>query len=320
MDFCKNSIMSLSQEIEITEMIKAKAFELGFDLCGVAPVRKLEEHEPVFQKWVSEGMNGQMSYLARDTEKRTDPSLIFPGAKSVIVTGLNYYTDKRQEVRGVPLISKYAYGDDYHDVIINKLDKILDFIVSKIPNVKGKSCVDSSPILEKAWAREAGLGLAGRHSVIINREIGSFFFIGILLVNTELEYDNPFSGDYCTGCRICIESCPTEAINENRTIDTRKCISYYTIEHKGEIPENITVKMGNRIFGCDICQDVCPWNRKAKQHKITEFDLSPVFSRMKTDDWMSLTEEQFNLIFKRSSVKRRKYVTVMQNLKVIRKA
>ena len=309
--------MSPSPESEITDMIKAKAFELGFDLCGVAPVRKLEEHGPVIRNWVSGGMNGQMSYLGRDIEKRTDPSLVFPGAKSVIVTGLNYYTEKKQEGSGVPLISKYAYGDDYHDVIVNRLDKILDFIISKNPGVKGKSYVDSSPILEKAWAREAGLGWPGRHSVLINKEIGSFFFIGILLVDTELLYDYPFSGDYCENCRICIESCPTEAINENRTIDTRKCISYYTIEHKGEIPENITGKMGNRVFGCDICQDVCPWNKKAKQHNITEFDLSSVIEHMKTEDWLSMTEEHFNLIFKRSPVKRRKYGIFMHNLKAI---
>jgi epoxyqueuosine reductase len=297
-------------------MIKSKAFELGFDLCGVAPVRKLEEHIPVIRNWVSDGMNGQMSYLGRDIEKRTDPSLLFPGAKSVIVTGLNYFTNKKQG-HGVPLISKYAYGADYHDVVTKKLEKLLKFILSKNPEVKGKSYVDSSPILEKAWAMEAGLGWPGRHSVIINKEFGSFFFIGILLVDKELLYDNPFSGDYCENCRICIESCPTVAINENRTIDSRKCISYYTIEHKGEIPENITGKMENRVFGCDICQDVCPWNNRAKQHKVSGFDLSPDIERMEIDDWLCLTEDQFNLIFERSPVKRRKYRIFMHNLKAI---
>jgi epoxyqueuosine reductase len=156
--------------------------------------------------------------------------------------------------------------------------------------------------------------------VIINKEFGSFFFIGILLVDKELLYDNPFSGDYCENCRICIESCPTVAINENRTIDSRKCISYYTIEHKGEIPENITGKMGKRVFGCDICQDVCPWNKKAKQHSISEFDLSPGIAQMETDDWLNLTEDQFNLIFERSPIKRRKYGKFMHIIKTIFKA
>jgi epoxyqueuosine reductase len=314
LDFFKNPLMSNAGKKELTDAVKAMAFRQGFDLCGIAPVRNLKEHIPLLKKWCELGMNGQMSYLGRDIERRSDPSYILPGAKSVIVTGLNYYTGKDQKGKGVPIISKYAYGEDYHDIVSVKLDRILEYIISMEKNVVGRSFVDSSPILEKAWAREAGIGWQGRHSVIINNEIGSFFFIGVLLVDIDLEYDTPLIGDQCGECRLCIDTCPTSAINEDRTIDARKCISYLTVEHKGKINENLAEKLGNRVFGCDYCQEVCPWNVDVKQHNIQEFEISLQLEMMTADDWKKLTEEEFNHIFEKSTIRRRKYERFMQNM------
>lgn len=307
--------MSSAREMVLTKQIRGKASELGFDLFGVAPVRKLEEHEPVLRNWCSAGMNGEMAYLERDLEKRIDPSLLFHSAKSVIVTGLNYYTGKKQRGEGAPVISRYAYGADYHDVIIKKLDNILDFIRINEPSVNGKPFVDSAPILEKAWAREAGLGWPGRHSVLINREIGSFFFIGVLLVDITLEYDKPFTGDHCGECRLCIESCPTNAINENRTIDACRCIAYLTIENRGPVPEELAGKMDGKVFGCDKCQEVCPWNKNAKPHNIPEFNLSSELENMTREEWLSMTPELFNKLFRKSPVSRAKFEGAMKNIK-----
>lgn len=306
--------MNSGREKVLTNLIKEKAFELGFDLCGVAPARKLEEHESVLRDWCNSGMSGEMTYLGRSLEKRTDPSILMPGAKSVLVFGLNYYTNKRQGGNGVPIISRYAYGTDYHDVIINKLGHILNFISSNEEVVNGKAFVDSAPILEKAWAKEAGLGWPGRHSVLINREIGSFFFIGVLLVDIELEYDKPFSGDLCGECHLCIESCPTKAINENRTIDARKCIAYLTIESKSVVPEDLAGKMEGRVFGCDKCQEVCQWNKHAKSHKIPEFELPAELDMMTAEHWKNLSGEDFKKLFKKSAIKRRTYLRFMQNV------
>ena len=306
--------MTSAREQELTKLIRRKAFEIGFDLIGIAPFRKLEEHIPVLRNWISEGMNGEMSYLGRNFERRTDPSLLFPGTRSVIVTGLNYYTGKKQRGEGVPILSKYAYGADYHDVIIKKLNLILDFITRNEPPVNGKAFVDAAPILEKAWAREAGLGWPGRHSVIINRKIGSFFFIGILLVDITLEYDKPFTGDHCGECRLCIESCPTNAINEDHTIDARRCIAYLTIESRGPVAENFAGITGRRVFGCDKCQEVCPWNKKAKNHNTTDFELSAELEKMTAENWKNLSMEDFKRIFRNSAIGRRTYKIFMQNV------
>ncbi len=306
--------MVSAREKELTKLIREQAFEVGFDLFGIAPWRNLKEHITVLKNWVSSGMNGDMVYLGRDPEKRTDPSHLMPGARSVIVTGLNYYARKKPEENGLPVISRYAYGADYHDVIIGRLNHILNFIKSNEPQVYGKAFVDSAPILEKAWAREAGLGWPGRHSIIINGEIGSFFFIGVLLVNIALDYDKPFTGDYCGECRLCIESCPTSAINENRTIDARRCISYLTVEHRGDLPDGLAAKFEGRVFGCDKCQEVCPWNKNAKYHSTPEFELSAEVEQMTVGDWKNLSREDFTRIFKKSAIKRRTYNIFMQNV------
>lgn len=233
------------------------------------------------------------------------------------MTGLNYYTEEKQTEKNVPILSRYAYGANYHDVIKKKLDLILNLIRNANPGTDGRSIVDSAPALEKAWAVEAGLGWQGRHSIVINREIGSFFFIGIIVLNIELEYDKPDKNNYCGNCRLCIESCPTGAINENGTIDARKCIANLTIENRGPIPEEIIPKIEGRIYGCDKCQEVCPWNKNAKTNNTPEFDISPELQKLTRNEWLSLSQDQFNMLFKKSSLKRTKYEVFMRNLKAI---
>jgi epoxyqueuosine reductase len=306
--------MKTYKDKTLSELIKQKASELGFDLCGIAPSRPLIEREKILSDWCSSGMNAGMSYLSRDIFKRLDPQFLVPEAKSLIVTGLGYYTDNMQSEPGVPIISRYAYGHSYQDVIKKKLYKLLAFIKSIRSETEGRPFSDSAPLLEKAWAREAGLGWQGKHSVVINKEIGSFFFIGALVINIELNYDEPHKMDYCGNCRLCIEQCPTGAINEDRTIDARKCIANLTIEDRGPIPEDIIPKIGRRVYGCDLCQEVCPWNRNAKPHRTPEFDLSEEIQKMSAVDWINLTREQFDRLFKDSPVERRKYEPFMRNI------
>jgi epoxyqueuosine reductase len=297
-----------------SSLIKEKALELGFDLCGIAVSKKLKEKKSILNNWCLSGMNGEMSYLGRNIDKRIDPSLLFPGAKSVIVTGLNYYTESKQGGNGVPVVSRYAYGTNYHDVISGKLDKLLDYIKGISPESDGQVFVDSAPILEKAWAQEAGLGWQGRHSILINKEIGSFFFLGIIVLNTGLDCDEVFKEDPCSSCRLCIDSCPTGAINENRTIDVRKCIAYITIESKAPAPDEIVSELEGRVFGCDRCQEACPWNKKARLHNNPEFEISHELKEMTATDWQNLTEVQYNRIFKKSPIARRKYKLFMRNV------
>ena len=306
--------MTTITDTKLSSLIKEKATELGFDLCGIAASKKLIDKESVLSNWCLSGMNGEMSYLGRNIDKRIDPALLFPGAKSVIVTGLNYFSEKKQGGNGVPVVSRYAYGINYHDVIVGKLNKLLNYIKGISPESEGHEFVDSAPILEKAWAQEAGLGWQGRHSILINKEIGSFFFLGIIVLNIKLDYDEAFNEDPCFSCRLCIDSCPTGAINENRTIDVRKCISYVTIESKVPAPREIVSDLGGRVFGCDRCQEVCPWNMKARPHNTPEFEISPELKMMTIEDWKNLTEDQFNRIFKKSPIERRKYNLFMRNV------
>jgi epoxyqueuosine reductase len=311
--------MNASAEKTLSVLIKEKAAELGFDLCGIAPSRSIKERESIISDWCSSGMNSGMSYLARSIEKRINPEFLVPGAKSLIVTGLNYYTDKKQTEPGVPVISRYAYGLSYQDVIIGKLNILLDFIKNTESKTEGRSFSDSAPLLEKAWAGEAGIGWQGRHSIVINENIGSFFFIGILILNTKLDYDNPVEEDKCGNCRLCIDLCPTGAINENRTIDARKCIANLTIENRGAMPDEIIPKLGGRVYGCDRCQEVCPWNKNAKPNRNPEFELSEELEKMTVKEWLNLTREQFDRLFKGSEIERRKYDPFMRNVIVTNK-
>jgi epoxyqueuosine reductase len=308
------SDMKDQQSNGLPELIKQKAHQLGFDLCGIAKARPLEEYGPCLKAWVREGMNDKMEYLARDIEKRLDPGNLFKEARSMVITGLSYYSENMQKHPGAPVLSRYAYGINYHDVIMEKLEQLLAWIKSVEPEAEGRCVVDSAPLLEKAWASEAGLGWQGRHSVLINKKIGSFFFIGSLILNLELESDSPYSEEYCKECRICIDACPTGAINENRTIDARRCIANLTIENRGPIPQEIVPHMGRRIYGCDRCQEVCPWNRKAVPNRTPEFRINEEVAALSPDEWKNLTEDQFSRLFKGSVVERVKYERFVRNI------
>jgi epoxyqueuosine reductase len=311
--------MAIQDDKNFSVLIKEKARKIGFDLCGIAASRSLSEREDILKEWCLSGMNAGMDYLARDIGKRVNPDFLVPGAKSLIVTGINYYAHNKQEESGVPVISRYAYGEGYQNVIKRKLDELLAFIRSIEPEAAGRSFSDSAPLLEKAWAKEAGIGWQGRHSIVINKKIGSFFFIGILILNIELEYDRPLTQDYCGSCRLCIERCPTGAINENGTIDARKCISNLTIENRGPVPAEIISKLEGRVFGCDICQEVCPWNRDAMPNNVREFEIEPEVAKMTAQDWLNLSKERFKKLFKKSAIGRKKYETFMQNVAIVTK-
>jgi len=298
----------------LTASIKKKILELGFDICGIANSRSMDEYGPYLEKWVAAGMHDKMGYLSRDIGNRLNPVNLFPEAKSLIVTGLSYYSEIRQTDPKAPLLSRYTYGLDYHDVITAKLERLLDWIKEAVPGAEGRIVVDTASLLEKAWAREAGLGWQGRHSIMINKEIGSFFFIGILVVNIDLDNDIPLEKDYCGDCRICIDECPTGAINDNHTIDARKCISNLTIENRGPIPEEIVPLLGRRVYGCDRCQEVCPWNKKASQNKTPEFEINEEVTEMSISDWKNLSRERFDRLFSSTSMRRIKYEKFMENI------
>lgn len=295
-------------------LIKEYATETGFDLCGIARVRSLDEYRDILAKWAYAGMNGDMTYLGQNIDKRLDPRILFPGAKSIIVTGLNYYTEKKQGGNGIPVISRYAYGANYHDVIREKLNKIRDFIKSIHPDSVGRSYVDSAPLLEKAWGREAGLGWPGKHSILINRKIGSFFFLGVIVINIDFEYDQPDEEDSCGTCTLCIDTCPTGAINNNRTIDTRRCLAYLTIESRAPIPDDLAGKSGGRVFGCDKCQEVCPWNKSSRPHKTPEFELPAEVALMTAENWKNLSRKDYKRLFEGSVIGRRTYCRFMDNI------
>jgi epoxyqueuosine reductase len=298
----------------LSASIKNKASELGFNICGIAKSRNLEEYGPRLKDWIDSGMNDIMGYLGRDIDKRLNPGSLFHGAKSLIVTGLSYYSEKLQKDPMAPVLSRYNYGDDYHEVIKIKLEKLLAWIKRVKPEAEGRPFVDSESLLEKPWAREAGLGWQGRHSILINKEIGSFLFIGILILNIDLDYDPPFAGEYCGECRLCMEACPTGAINDNRTINARKCIANLTIERRGPVPEELVPYLGRRIYGCDRCQEVCPWNIKAKHNKTPEFAINEEVAGMSREDWKNLSKEQFSRLFGKTSLARVKYEKLMSNI------
>lgn len=299
--------------------IKNKARELGFEACGITAAHKLEEHEAHLQQWLDNGYEASMNWMHNYFEERLDPTKLVPGAKSVIVVLLNYFPNEKQN-NEAPQISKYAYGKDYHDVVKEKLKLLYQFINKEIQPINGRIFVDSAPVMERAWAQQAGLGWVGKNSLLINNNMGSFFFIGELIIDLELDYDRTFPADFCGSCTKCIDSCPTGAIVENKVIDSNKCISYWTIEHKGEINYKQPEHFQNRIFGCDICQDVCPWNRKAKPHQVDEFKPHPNLLHFTQDDWQSITGEEYREIFRKSAVKRTKFSGLKRNIEFVSKA
>ncbi len=296
-----------------SKIIKKHAERLGFLSCGIAKATFLEEEAPRLEAWLQNNFHGEMKYMENHFDKRLDPRLLVEGAKSVISLSYNYFPEK-QQTEGTFKISKYAYGEDYHKVIKDKLFELLSCIREEIGEVNGRCFVDSAPVLERAWAEKAGLGWNGKHTLLIQKQEGSFFFLAELIIDLELEYDVPFATDHCGSCTRCIDACPTEAILPNNQIDGSKCISYLTIELKDSIPNQFKNQMEDWVFGCDICQDVCPWNRFSKQHNEPLFAPKENLLEMTKKDWQELTEETFGKVFKKSAVKRTKYVGVKRNV------
>ena len=302
----------LNQSEKYTKLIKEEALQLGFMSCGISRAEFLEEEAPRFEQWLNENRNGEMSYMENHFDKRLNPSLLVPGAKSVVSLLLNYYPNEFQREDSYK-VSKYAYGRDYHFVIKDKLKSLLHFINEEIGEVHGRAFVDSAPVLDKAWAAKSGLGWVGKNSNLLSKKVGSFFFIAELIIDLELEYDTPVT-DHCGSCTACIDACPTDAIYEPYKVDGSKCISYYTIELKDSIPESEKGKFEDWMFGCDICQDVCPWNRFSKQHSEPLFDPHPDLLQMTKQDWEEITRETFSEIFRKSAVKRTKYQGLKRNI------
>ncbi len=298
---------------KITYLIKQKALSLGFQSVGIARAGFLEEEAPRLEHWLKQGYHGQMQYMENHFDKRLDPTKLVPGAKSVISLTYNYYPEKQQETNTYK-IAKYAYGKDYHFLLKDKLRALMQYIQEEIGEVEGRVFTDSAPVLERAWAKKSGIGWEGRHSLIIQKDKGSFFFLAEMILDLELDYDPPFTTDHCGSCTHCVEACPTEAILDNRMINASKCISYFTIELRDELPAEMRGKFQDWLFGCDICQDVCPWNKFSMPHNEPFFDPHPDLLNMTKRDWEEITEEVFRDIFKKSAVKRTKYSGLKRNI------
>lgn len=297
-----------------TKLIKDEAARLGFMQSGIAKADFLAEEAPRLESWLKNDRHGKMAYMENHFDKRLDPRLLVDNAKSVISLTLNYFPAEQQTEPDAPKISKYAYGADYHTVIKDKLFKLLNFIREHIGEVNGRAFVDSAPVLDRAWAKRAGIGWVGKNSNIISKQTGSFFFLAELIIDLELDYDAPFSTDHCGTCTKCIDACPTEAILSPALIDAKKCISYLTIELREEIPQTFNDKMENWVFGCDICQDVCPWNRFSVPNSEPEFQPNEQLLKLRKDEWMDITEDVFKVLFKNSAVKRTKYSGLARNI------
>ena len=300
-------------------LIKQKALELGFAECGISEAKALEEEREPLQKWLAEDMHGNMGYMARNLEMRLDPSKLEEGAKSVISVLINYFPSQKQIDPTAPVISKYAYGRDYHFVVKEKLNNLLIYIQSEISQCSGRAFVDSAPIMERSLAKAAGLGWIGKHSLLINKYFGSYVFIGELIIDLPLTYDIPFTSDHCGTCTRCIDACPTQAIVADRVVEARKCIAYHTIENKEEIPDHIRPKLENRIFGCDICQDVCPWNKVITPNQSIDFKPIEGLLEMKLEDWNELDPLVYKQRFSNSPFERAGYKRIMRNISYLRR-
>ncbi|PAW94489.1 tRNA epoxyqueuosine(34) reductase QueG [Mucilaginibacter sp. MD40] len=301
-----------------SQLIKKAAAELGFLFCGISPAGFLEDEAPRLENWLKKGMHGEMKYMENYFDKRLDPRLLVDGAKSVISLGLNYYTNQKAEDPLAPKISKYAYGADYHGVIKDKLKLLLQTINEQIGEVGGRAFVDSAPVLDKAWAKKAGLGWIGKNANLISKKRGSFFFLAELIVDIELAYDVAPTADHCGDCTRCIDACPTQAIVGPYIVDGSRCISYLTIELKNEIPQEFKGKMDNWMFGCDVCQDVCPWNRFSVLHQEPAFKPNADLLGLKQQEWEELTTDVFQKVFKNSAVKRTKYYGLKRNINFLK--
>ena len=305
----------IDNKTKYTQRIKTEAKRLGFLSCGISKAEFLEEEAPRLEAWLNKNMNGEMGYMENHFDKRLDPTKLVEGSKSVISLLLNYFPEETQS-QNTFKVSKYAYGTDYHFVIKDKLKQLLAFIKDEIGEVHGRAFVDSAPVLDKAWAAKSGLGWMGKHSNLLTQKVGSFYFIAELIVDLELNYDTPVT-DHCGSCTACIDACPTEAIVEPYVVDGSKCISYFTIEIKDNIPSEFKGQFDDWMFGCDVCQDVCPWNRFSKPHNEPLFNPHPELLSMTKKDWEEITEETFKKIFKKSAVKRTKFEGLKRNIKFL---
>lgn len=304
--------------IKDTLAIKNEAIRLGFANCGIAKADFLEDEAPKLEQWLQHGLHGEMHYMENHFDKRLDPRKLVPGAKSVISLQYNYYTTK-ELLEPSYKISKYAFGHDYHQIIKAKLYELLNFIQKEIGKVDGRAFVDSAPVLERAWAKKSGLGWIGKHSLLITKQKGSFYFLAELILDSELVYDQELKTDHCGNCTKCVDACPTQAILPNNSVDGSKCISYFTIELKNELPNSMKGKFDDWIFGCDICQNVCPWNRFSKSHNEPYFEPHPDLLEMNKSDWEEITEDVFKKIFKKSAVKRTKFNGLKRNIDFVKK-
>lgn len=301
---------------ERTRFVKSAAQRLGFSFCGISRAEFLREEAPRLEAWLKKGYQGKMSYLENFFDKRLDPTLLVPGAKSVVSLLYNYSPQKDLSTDNAYKVARYAYGEDYHFVVKEKLKSLMDEIRAAIGDVDGRVFVDSAPLMERAWAKKSGVGWIGKNSLLINREAGSFFFLAELIVDLDLECDGPVK-DYCGTCTACMDACPTDAISQPHMVDGSKCISYFTIELKDEIPDDVKGKFQNWVFGCDICQEVCPWNRFAKPHNEPRFNATEEFMGMQANDWKDLTEEVFQRVFKNSPLKRSKFEGIKRNVRFL---
>ena len=309
----------MSTKSNNTAVVKQVAAQLGFDFCGIAKADFLEEEAPRLEEWLKRGYQGKMGYLENHFDKRLDPRKLVPGAKSVISLIYNYYPKEDHAAENNYKIAKYAYGKDYHLVIKDKLRLFFELLKQQIgSDLEGRVFVDSAPVHERAWAAKAGLGWIGKNSLLLNKKMGSFFFLAEIISDLELEADGPVQ-DHCGTCTRCIDACPTDAIVTPYVIDSKRCISYLTIELKDELPTGYEQQMEGWVFGCDICQDVCPWNRHARPHQEPAFDPHNKLSANQRQDWEELTEETFRIIFKNSAVKRTKYKGLKRNIDYVKK-
>jgi epoxyqueuosine reductase len=299
-----------------TQLIKAEAKRIGFLSCGISKADFLEAEAPRLEKWLNNGFQGQMSYMENHFDKRLDPRLLVDGTKSVVSLLLNYYPNQFQNQDSYK-ISKYAYGQDYHFVIKDKLKDLLHFIQDEIGDVSGRAFVDSAPVLDKVWAAKSGLGWIGKHSNLLTQKTGSFYFIAELIIDLELDYDAPTT-DHCGNCTACIDACPTEAIVAPYVVDGSKCISYFTIELKDNLPQEMKGKFDDWMFGCDVCQDVCPWNRFSKPHNEDSFQPKSEILNFTKRDWEEITDETFRKVFQKSAVKRTKYQGLKRNINFLK--
>lgn len=299
---------------QLSEFIKQEALLSGFAACGIAPAGKLMDEEIRLDNWLQNGFGAGMEYMQKHKDLRVNPDLLVPNAKSVLVFLYNYYPSQMMDNDSSFLISAYAYGRDYHEVIREKLNVLIAKLKEKVPEIAIRGFVDSAPVLERAWATRAGLGWIGKNSMLISRKSGSYFFIAELITNLELEFDQPMGGDYCGDCSRCMDACPTGAITDLRVVDANKCISYLTIENKGAIPESFKGKYKKWIFGCDICQQVCPWNRFSTPHNEPLFNPTPGLMELSKEAWMQLDDDKFKSVFKKSAIKRAKFAGLRRNI------